>query len=124
MKTTTITPSWSDSSLSLSNPVTIQSDFIIDESISVPNGTVGESLGYSINIGAGAIKVLFISSDRNITLADSSSTLTIVAGIPLWWYAGCGFDCPIGDGGDGLLLITNSSGATANVEIRIGDSRT
>lgn len=89
---------------------------LIDES--VPDSST--DLAYAIGLRAAGIKVLLLVSDQDLTIETNDGTtpddeIELAAGVPLLWFEGCGFDCPIGTDVTGFFL-TNASGATAALQ--------
>lgn len=102
-----------------SKTYTGSSDISISESVA--NGQTNKQINVAIDVTA--VKSFYLLSDRNVTLEtnDGSSpddTIALIANVPYVWTT---------DSYDSFLLgtdvtavfITNSSGSTANIEMRI-----
>lgn len=73
-------------------------------------------------IDVSQLKSLFIVSDKDVTLETNSGgspadTLTLLANVPVSWYPGCGYACPLGTDVTAIYL-TNAGDADATVQMR------
>lgn len=113
-------------------------------SITSPSGTVSKQTSYSgsgsleisesvadsetdydivASIDVTAVKSFYIVSDQDVTVETNSGsepddTLSLVAGVPYYWNTDS-YDSFLLTADVTVLYVTNASGATANIEIRV-----
>lgn len=105
----------------LSRGLSFSGSSATEVSESVP--TASTDAGIVIAIDVSAVKAFYIVSSAAITVEtnDGSSpddTLNLLAGQPYVWHTGS-YDSFLLTADVTVLYITNASGATANIEIRV-----
>lgn len=107
------------------NTISYQKSFSSDQEIntevSVADSTTDDQVVMSVDVSA--IKSAFIVSDQAVTIETNNGTtpddtFTLVANVPLEWNESSPLANPFSADITGLF-ITNASGATATVRIRI-----
>ena len=78
----------------------------------------------ALGVDVSQIAALLITSDQDVTIEtnDGSTpddTLTLKANNALVWSTNCGYSCPLTADITGNIFVTNASGSTANIKIRI-----
>lgn len=116
-----LTLSWARNGESISQSVTISDNGELNRNVTVANGATDFPVAATIDVSE--IKSLYIHSTQNVTIETNSggspaNTLTVTANKPLVWYVGCGLTNPLSTDVTGLF-ITNASGSSADVKIRI-----
>ena len=85
--------------------------------------TVGTDRQVNATIDVSAVKVFYMVSDRTVTVQtnDGSSPddeFVLTAGVPRMWFVDCGEDFVLTTDVT-EFFITNASGGTANVKLRV-----
>lgn len=73
-------------------------------------------------IDVSQLKMLYIVSSKDVTFETNSGgspadTLTLLADVPVSWYPGCGYVCPLGTDVTAIYL-TNAGDEDAAVQMR------
>ena len=68
------------------------------------------------------LKSIFLLSDKDVILETNSGgspadTITLTANVPVSWYVGCGYACPLGTDVTAIYL-TNAGADAATVNLR------
>lgn len=106
---------------SISNSLSFSGSSATEVSESIPTASTDADIVIAIDVSA--VKAFFIVSSAAITVEtnDGSSpddTLTLVAGQPYIWHTGS-YDSFLLTADVTVLYITNASGSTADIEIRV-----
>jgi hypothetical protein len=122
MPTHSLTRGWQRNSDITSKRQDITADGELTAEIAVPDSST--DLQATVAIDVSAMKSLFLLSDQDVTIETNSGsaaddTITLKAGIPLIWENVSGYYTnPLGtDVTD--LYITNDSGSSATVTLRV-----
>lgn len=120
MPTHKINQDWQAGNESISKQITITADGEANLEVAVADESA--DLAINVAIDYSALKLLYIVSDQDLTVEtnDGSSpddTLTLLAGIPIVWFEGCGFTNPL-SADVTALYATNASGADATLTVK------
>src|SRR4051812_5617459 len=119
----TFTMGWkSDSGAALSKPVAVTDAAETALDLVVPDATTNQLATIAIDISQ--TSDLYLVSNCNVTIKTNSTsspgdTITLLAGIPLVWFTGCGYAIPLSVDVT-ALYVTNASGQQATVQLRLG----
>lgn len=120
MPTQTINLDWSAGNNSLSKPITITADGEANIEVTVADAAV--DLPVMIAIDVSALKLLYLSSDQDLTIKTNDSgtptdTLTVSGGKPLVWFEQNGYTNPL-SADVTAIYVSNSSGSPAKLIIK------
>lgn len=112
---------WQDAgNESVSQQEMITADLETNLDVAIADGQTAKQINVAIDVSA--LKLLFISSDKDVTIETNNSstpddTIEITANVPLLWTPDCGFACPL-SADVATLYLANASGAEAALKIR------
>ncbi len=104
----------------VSQDVTLQADGEDNREISFADDAADQQVALALDVSA--IKALLLLSDQDLTVetnddAAPDDTLSLTGGVPLLWYEGCGYDCPLSvDVTD--LYLTAAGGAAGTLKVQ------
>jgi hypothetical protein len=113
---------WSNSGDSITRTATLTGDAEANLDPVVNTGVADQNVAFTLDQSK-ALSI-FLVSDRDVTIKTNSSTsptdtLTLTAGVPKVWTINDGLgECPFTADVTGLY-ISNSSGAQANINLRV-----
>lgn len=106
--------------ISLQKSITLTGGTEVNLDLSVAGSTTNQL--HTIAIAVAGLQDVYMVSDQALTIKTNSSgspqeTITLAAGQPLVWYAGCGLTTPFA-GNITALYITNGGTTAANFSFR------
>lgn len=106
----------------LSRPLSFSGSSVTELSETVANGQTDDDIVIAIDVSA--VKAFYMVSsaavtvETNATDASGGDTLTLVAGQPYVWHTGS-YDSFLLTNDVTVMYITNASGSSADIEIRV-----
>lgn len=122
MASYTIQPTLIGASASLSPQLSFSGSSILEIDESISTGVTDDDIVLAIDVSA--VKLFYIVSDAAVTVetnatdATGGNTLTLVANQPYFWHTGS-YDTFKLTADVTIAYITNASGSTANLKIRV-----
>ena len=113
--------SWSNNGRTISDTVSRSNELADSLDITVPGGSSPLHVIQTIDVSA--LKVLFMSCDRDLTVKSNSNsapdaTITLKADVPLWWDSESAyFTNPFGSTDVTSLYLTLAAGADATLKM-------
>ena len=113
---------WQDAgNESVSQQEAVVADLETNLDVAIADGQTAKQINVAIDISA--LKLLFISSDQDVTIETNNSstpddTIEITANVPLIWTPDCGFACPLTED-VAAMYLANASGEEAAFKVRL-----
>jgi len=126
MPTSTMAYGCTIGATALAHEVTITTDAVTEHALVIPDSTSDQLITIAIDFSE--LEALYLFSDQDVTIETNDGTtpddtFSLVAGVPIAWNTDCGHDNPL-TADVTAMYITNATGETANVKIRVAQDST
>jgi hypothetical protein len=121
--------SWTNSragaSMSASKTLSPSDEVVVEATnISVANGQTDKAVSFG-GVDVSQVVAVWMHSDQAVTIETNSTnatggnTISLAANVPLQWCTGAPFSNPLTQDITSTVYITNASGSTATVNLRV-----
>ncbi len=83
----------------------------------VPPSSMNLAVGWTVDVSEIDVLVLYATAAMTLKTNNSGSpadTISLAANTPIFWFTGCGLDCPLGTDVT-VLYVTSSAGGTLSI---------